>query len=36
VDFANAINVWREYSPVDDVCAGGLALIREKLAHHDG
>ncbi len=36
VDFANAINVWREYSPVDDVCAGGLALIREKLAHHYG
>ncbi len=36
VDFANAINVWREYSNVDDVCAGGLALIREKLAHHNG
>jgi len=36
VDFANAINVWREYSTVDDVCAGGLALIREKLAHHNG
>jgi len=36
VDFANAINVWREYSTVDDVCAGGLALIRDKLAHHYG
>jgi len=34
VEFANAINVWREYSPVDEVCEGGLALIRAQLARH--
>ncbi len=36
VAFANAINVWREYSSVDEVCAGGLAMIRDQLARHYG
>ncbi len=34
VDFANAINVWREYSTPDDVCVQGIELIRQQLARH--
>lgn len=34
VEFANAINVWREYSAPDDVCTQGLRTIREQLARH--
>jgi len=34
VEFANAINVWREYSTPDEVCSQGLATIREQLARH--
>ena len=40
-DELDARNLHAEFPPVpveifDDVCAGGLALIREKLAHHNG
>jgi D-psicose/D-tagatose/L-ribulose 3-epimerase len=34
LEFANAINVWREYSTPDDVCTQGLQLIREQLGRH--
>jgi D-psicose/D-tagatose/L-ribulose 3-epimerase len=30
-DFANAINVWREYSKPWDIAAGGLAFIKQQL-----
>ena len=33
-DFANAINVWREYSAPWDMAEKGLAFIREKSQEH--
>jgi D-psicose/D-tagatose/L-ribulose 3-epimerase len=34
VEFANAINVWREYSPVEEVTEQGCRFIRSMLAKH--
>jgi D-psicose/D-tagatose/L-ribulose 3-epimerase len=34
VDFANSINVWREYSKAWDVAERGLAHIREMQAKY--
>ncbi len=31
-EFANAINVWRDYSPVEEIYENGLALIREGMS----
>ena len=33
-DFANAINVWREYSAPWDMAEKGLSFIREKCQQH--
>lgn len=33
-NFANAINVWREYSQPWDMAEGGLKFIREMCAKH--
>jgi D-psicose/D-tagatose/L-ribulose 3-epimerase len=33
-DFANAINVWREYSSPWDMAINGLAFIKEQAAKH--
>lgn len=34
VQFANAINVWREYSPVDEVTEQGFQFIRSMVDKH--
>lgn len=34
VDFANAINVWRDYNPRMDICRDGFQFVREMLEKH--
>jgi D-psicose/D-tagatose/L-ribulose 3-epimerase len=34
-NFANAINVWREYSPPWEMAEKGLTFIREMVTKHN-
>ena len=36
VDFANAINVWREFSPVDELTTEGHRFLRDMVNKHFG
>ena len=33
-DFANAVKVWRNFSPTEEILNGGLKLVREGIAKH--
>ncbi|MGJ8723632.1 MAG: sugar phosphate isomerase/epimerase family protein [Roseibacillus sp.] len=35
VDFANAINVWRDYNPRMDICRNGYQFVKEMHAKHN-
>ncbi|MEO8960745.1 MAG: sugar phosphate isomerase/epimerase, partial [Ginsengibacter sp.] len=35
IDFANAINVWREFSPPWDIAENGLKFIQQMSAKHE-
>ena len=32
-DFSNAINVWREFSPADEICEQGYAFVKQNWHH---
>ncbi|MEM9079926.1 MAG: sugar phosphate isomerase/epimerase family protein [Verrucomicrobiota bacterium] len=36
VDFANAINVWRNYNPRMEICRDGYAFVKEMLERYSG